>query len=41
MERFQVDAVQAFALLPRLSQESNTKLLDVAARVIETRPKRD
>ena len=41
MERFQVDAVQAFALLTRLSQESNTKLLDVAARVIETRPKRD
>jgi ANTAR domain/GAF domain len=41
MERFRVDAVQAFALLTRLSQESNTKLLDVAERVIETRPKHD
>ena len=41
MERFRVDAVQAFALLTRLSQESNNKLLDVAERVIETRPKHD
>ena len=41
MEHFRVDAVQAFALLTRLSQESNTKLLDVAERVIETRPKHD
>jgi hypothetical protein len=41
MERFQVDAVQAFALLTWLSQDSNTKLLDVAERVVETRPRQD
>jgi AmiR/NasT family two-component response regulator len=37
MERFDVDAVQAFELLKRLSQQSNTKLVDIAQRVIETR----
>jgi GAF domain-containing protein len=37
MERFGVDDVEAFALLTRLSQESNTKLLEVAKGVIETR----
>ena len=37
MERFQVDAVQAFALLTRLSQDSNTKLLDVAKHLIDSR----
>jgi GAF domain-containing protein len=37
MERFRVDAVQAFALMARLSQDSNTKLVDVAQGVIETR----
>lgn len=37
MERFGVDDVRAFEMLRRLSQDSNTKLVDVAARVIETR----
>jgi ANTAR domain len=36
MERFHVDALKAFALLTRLSQESNTKLFDVAKNVIDT-----
>jgi transcriptional regulator with GAF, ATPase, and Fis domain len=35
MERFGVDAVQAFELLKRLSQDSNTKLADVAHRLVE------
>jgi hypothetical protein len=35
MERFGIDAVQAFALLTRLSQDQNTKLLDIAKRVVE------
>ena len=37
MERFGVDDIRAFAMLTRLSQESNTKLLDVAKGVIATR----
>jgi ANTAR domain len=37
MERFGVDTLQAFALLTRLSQDSNTKLIAVAERVIDTR----
>lgn len=37
MERFNVDAVQAFALLRRLSQDSNTRLVDIADQVINTR----
>jgi GAF domain-containing protein len=37
MERFGVDDVRAFEMLRRLSQDSNTKLIDVAKRVIETR----
>ncbi|WP_066902791.1 GAF and ANTAR domain-containing protein [Mycolicibacterium houstonense] len=37
MERYQIDDVQAFELLRRLSQDSNTKLIDVAQQVIETR----
>lgn len=37
MERFGVDDIRAFEMLRRLSQDSNTKLIDVAARVIETR----
>ncbi|MBI3217040.1 MAG: GAF and ANTAR domain-containing protein [Mycobacterium sp.] len=37
MERFNIDAVQAFALLRELSQSSNTKLSDVAQRVLDTR----
>ncbi|MDO3636249.1 GAF and ANTAR domain-containing protein [Mycolicibacterium arseniciresistens] len=37
MERYDVDDVQAFEMLRRLSQESNTKLIDIAQQVIETR----
>jgi transcriptional regulator with GAF, ATPase, and Fis domain len=33
MERFGVDAVQAFELLKRLSQDSNTRLVDVAQKL--------
>lgn len=35
MERFAIDAVRAFELLRRLSQEGNTKLVDIAQRVID------
>jgi GAF domain-containing protein len=37
MERFGVDDVQAFEMLRRLSQDSNTRLADVAQRVVDTR----
>ena len=37
MERFGVDDVQAFDMLRRLSQDGNTRLTDVAQRVIDTR----
>jgi len=37
MERFGVDDVQAFEMLRRLSQDSNTRLIDIAQRVIDTR----
>ncbi|ANI41827.1 GAF and ANTAR domain-containing protein [Mycolicibacterium vaccae] len=37
MERFNVDDVAAFEMLRRLSQDTNTKLVDVAAKVIDTR----
>jgi len=37
MERFNVDDVQAFAMLRQLSQDSNVKLIDVAQQVIDTR----
>ena len=37
MERFGVDDVQAFEMLRRLSQDGNTRLIDVAQRVIDTR----
>ncbi|ANR91441.1 GAF and ANTAR domain-containing protein [Mycobacterium avium subsp. avium] len=37
MERYGVDELRAFDLLRRLSQESQTKLIDVAQRVIDTR----
>jgi transcriptional regulator with GAF, ATPase, and Fis domain len=36
MERYHVDAVRAFEMLTTLSQDSNTKLVDVARRVVET-----
>jgi hypothetical protein len=35
MERFKVDAVHAFDLLKRLSQEANTPLADVAERLVD------
>lgn len=35
MERFAIDAVQAFELIKRLSQSSNTKIIDVAARLVQ------
>ena len=37
MERFNVDAVRAFDMLRELSQSTNTRLIDIAQRVIETR----
>lgn len=37
MERFDLDSDQAFAVLRRYSQDTNTKLRDVAAHLIETR----
>ena len=37
MERFGVDDVRAFEMLRKLSQDSNTKLIEVAQRVIDTR----
>ena len=36
MERFKVDAVHAFDMLRELSQTTNTKLVDVAQRVVDT-----
>lgn len=35
MERFRIDAAQAFELLKRLSQSSNTPLVTVAAELVE------
>ena len=37
MERFGIDDVRAFAMLRQLSQDTNTKLVDIAQRVIDTR----
>jgi hypothetical protein len=34
MERYDLDAVQAFDLLKKLSQESNTRLVDVCRRLV-------
>lgn len=36
MERFNLDAIEAFELLTRLSQQSNTKLIEVARALIDT-----
>jgi AmiR/NasT family two-component response regulator len=38
MERFDVDAVRAFELLTRLSQDSNTKLAKVAEEIVARGP---
>lgn len=40
MERYGIDADAAFLLLARLSQESNTKLVEVAADVVAAGPAR-
>jgi GAF domain-containing protein len=37
MERFGIDDVKAFEMLRKLSQDGNTRLVDVAQRVIDTR----
>ncbi|RUP02958.1 MAG: ANTAR domain-containing protein [Mycobacterium sp.] len=37
MERYDVDDVRAFDMLRRLSQESNTSLVEIAQRVVNTR----
>jgi GAF domain-containing protein len=37
MERFGIDDVRAFAMLRQLSQDGNTKLSEIAQRVIDTR----
>lgn len=37
MERYNVDDVAAFEMLRKLSQDSNTRLVEVAERVIDTR----
>lgn len=37
MERYGVDDVRAFEMLRQISQDTNTKLFDVARKVIETR----
>ena len=39
MERYDVDDIAAFEMLRKLSQDSNTRLTEVAKRVIETRGK--
>lgn len=36
MERFSLDAVEAFELLSRLSQKSNTKLIEIARTLIDS-----
>jgi AmiR/NasT family two-component response regulator len=36
MERFKIDAVQAFELLKRLSQSSNTALATVSRQLVES-----
>jgi GAF domain-containing protein len=40
MERFKIDDMRAFDMMRRLSQESNTPLVDIAQRVIDTRDDR-
>jgi AmiR/NasT family two-component response regulator len=37
MERFDIDAIRAFDLLTRLSQETNTRLSVIAQRITERR----
>ncbi len=37
MERYKVDDVQAFEMMRQLSQHSNTRLVDIAGQIIESR----
>jgi GAF domain-containing protein len=37
MERFRVDGVTAFAILKRCSQDSNTRLREIAQQIVDTR----
>jgi len=37
MERFNIDDVQAFEMLRKLSQDGNERLVQIAERVINTR----
>jgi GAF domain-containing protein len=41
MERYGIDDVAAFNMLKRLSQDSNTRLADIAQQVIDTRSTHD
>lgn len=36
MERFNLDAIEAFELLSRLSQQSHTKLHDIARALVDS-----
>ncbi|GAA3707422.1 GAF and ANTAR domain-containing protein [Gordonia hankookensis] len=38
MERYRIDADEAFRLLSRLSQDANIKLVEVATRIVESGP---
>lgn len=40
MERFNINATRAFELLSRLSQNSNTPVIEIARRLVEARPVR-
>ncbi|MBV9088441.1 MAG: GAF and ANTAR domain-containing protein [Mycobacteriaceae bacterium] len=37
MQRYKVDAIQAFEMMRRLSQNSNTRLVEIAQRVVDSR----
>ncbi|MDT5222425.1 MAG: hypothetical protein QOF15_4530, partial [Mycobacterium sp.] len=37
MERFNVDAIRAFELLTKISQDSNTRVADIAAELVSRR----
>ena len=41
MQSYGVDDVRAFEMLRRISQETQTKLVDIAQRVIDTRSTRN
>lgn len=41
MERFKIDAVQAFELMRKLSQNTNTPIVSIAARIVAAGSERD